>query len=328
MKRILITGASGFIGGFLAEEGLNRGWEVTAAVRPTSDRRWLQDKRIRFLELNFRNEADLQEKLKNSGRFDFIIHNAGSTKEPNREGYFASNFDNTKRFADTLLNHELIPEKFLYVSSLAAVGPVRYDQLLKPGQTPRPVTFYGESKLASEQYLASLNDFPWTAVQPTAVFGPREKGIYLAIKLAAQGWAFLLGNQPQQLSFIYVKDLVHLMYAALERGHSGKKYLVTDGKTYSNTELGKAVEAVTKRRTIQVKVPLPVVRAVAGISEIAGKWRGEMPPLNREKLPELIAESWICDTSETFGDLQFRPRYDLYTGMEETVQWYKDNRWL
>lgn len=328
MKRILITGASGFIGGFLAEEGLNRDWEVTAAVRPTSDRRWLQDKRIRFLELNFRSETDLQEKLKNAGRFDFIIHNAGSTKEPNREGYFANNFENTKRFADILLHKELTPEKFLYVSSLAAVGPTRYDQWLKPGQPPQPVTFYGESKLASEQYLASLNDFPWTAVQPTAVFGPREKAIYQAIKLAAQGWAFLIGTKPQQLSFIYVKDLVNLMYAALERGHPGKRYLVTDGKAYTNTELGKAVEAVTKRRTTQVKVPVPLVRAVAGISEIAGKWRGEVPPLNREKLPELTAESWLCDMSETFGDLQFQPRYDLYSGMEETIRWYKEHRWL
>lgn len=328
MKRILITGASGFIGGFLAEEGLNRDWEVTAAVRPTSDRKWLQDARIRFLELNFRNEADLQEKLKPAGRFDYIIHNAGSTKEPHREGYFASNFENTKRFVDALRKNDQAPDNFLYVSSLAAIGPTGYDQWLKPGQAPRPVTFYGESKLASEQYLASLTDFPWTAVQPTAVFGPREKGIYLAIKLAAQGWAFQIGTKPQNLSFIYVKDLVNLMYAALERGHCGKRYLVTDGKAYSNTELGKAVEAVTKRRTTQVKVPLPIIRAVAGISELAGKWRGEVPPLNREKLPELTAESWLCDMRETFGDLQFQPRYDLYSGMEETVQWYKENRWL
>lgn len=328
MKRILITGASGFIGGFLVEEGLRRGWEVTAAVRPSSDKRWLQDPNIRFVELNFGNEAHLQKKLSAAGRFDYVIHNAGSTKEPSRERYFAANFENTKRFADALRKEGLAPDKFLYVSSLAAVGPTRYDHVLKPGQTPRPVTFYGESKLASEEYLASLSDFPWAAVQPTAVFGPREKGIYLAIKLAAKGWAFQIGTQPQRLSFIYVKDLVRLMYAALLHGHSGKRYLVTDGKSYANTEVSKAVEAVTNRRAIQLKVPLSLVRVVAGVSEIAGKIKGEVPPLNREKLPELAAESWICDMSETFGDLHFQPQYDLYSGMEETIQWYKNNRWL
>jgi len=328
MKRILITGASGFIGGFLVEEALRRDWEVTAAVRPTSDRIWLQDARIRFLELNFRSEGDLQEKLKTAGRFDFVIHNAGSTAQPNREGYFAANFENTKRFVEALQGNQQTPDKFLYVSSLAAIGPTKYDQILKPEQAPNPVTFYGESKLAAEQYLASLNDFPWNAVRPTAVFGPRERGLFLAIKLAAQGWGFLLGNKPQRLSFIYVKDLVRLMFAALEYGHSGKRYLVTDGKTYANTDLGKSVETVTGKRTVQLKIPIPIVRTVAGISEMAGRIRGEMPPLNREKLPELMAESWLCDMTETFEDLKFQPQYDLYSGMEETVQWYKSNRWL
>lgn len=325
---MLITGASGFIGGFLVEEGLRRGWEVTAALRPTSDRTWLRDERIRFLELNFRDKADLQEKLKSAGRFDYIIHGAGATAQLNREGYFSANFENTKRFTDALLTNGQAPDKFLYVSSLAAVGPTKSGQVLKPNQSPNPVTFYGESKLASEQYLASLTDFPWVAVQPTAVFGPREKGIFIAIKLAYRGWAFLIGNKPQQLSFIYVKDLVDLMFAALERGHSGKRYLVTDGKIYSNEELGKAVEAVSGKKTFQVKIPLPLVQMVAGVAEITGKIRGEMPPLNREKLPELAAESWICDMSETFGDLQFQPRYDLYSGMEEAVKWYREHRWL
>lgn len=328
MKRILITGASGFIGGFLVEEALQRGWEVTAALRPTSDRAWLQDTRIRFLELNFRSEAGLQEKLKGTGHFDYVIHNAGSTAQPTREGYFEANFENTKRFVEVLRSSGQGIDKFLYVSSLAAIGPTKYDQTLTPEQAPNPVTFYGESKLAAEQYLASLNDFSWNAVRPTAVFGPREKGLFLAIKLAAQGWGFLLGNKPQQLSFIYVKDLVQLMFAALENGHSGKRYLVTDGKAYANTDLGKSVETVTGKRTVQLKIPIPIVRTVAGISELAGRIRGEMPPLNREKLPELMAESWLCDMTETFGDLQFQPQYDLYSGMEETVQWYKSNRWL
>ncbi|GAB4495834.1 MAG: NAD(P)-dependent oxidoreductase [Saprospiraceae bacterium] len=328
MKRILITGASGFIGGFLVEEALHRGWEVMAAVRPTSDRTWLQDDRIRFLELNFRSEADLQEKLKSAGRFDYVIHNAGSTAQPTREGYFEANFENTKRFVEALRSSGQEIDKFLYVSSLAAIGPTKYNQILTPEQVPSPVTFYGESKLAAEQYLASLNDFPWNAVRPTAVFGPREKGLFLAIKLAAQGWGFLLGNKPQQLSFIYVKDLVQLMFAALEYGHSGKKYLVTDGKAYANTDLGKSVETVTGKRTIQLKIPISIVRTVAAISELAGRIKGEMPPLNREKLPELMAESWLCDMTETFGDLKFQPQYDLYSGMEETIRWYKSNRWL
>ncbi|MBP6825377.1 MAG: NAD(P)-dependent oxidoreductase [Saprospiraceae bacterium] len=328
MKRILITGASGFIGGFLVEEALERGWEVTAALRPTSDRTWLQDARIQFLELNFRSETDLQEKLKAAGRFHYVIHNAGSTKEPDRESYFNSNFENTRRFVEALRTNAQVPDKFLYVSSLAAIGPAKTDQWIKPGRTPAPVTFYGESKLATEQYLASLPDFPWVAVQPGAVFGPREKDLLIAIRLAYKGWAFLIGTKPQQLSFIYVKDLASLMMAALEHGVAGKKYLAGDGGTYSNLDLGKAVEKVSGRRTVTIKVPLSLVRVVAALAETAGKFQNKVPPLNREKLGELAAESWLCDITETCADLRFQPRFDLYTGMRETVEWYKNNRWL
>ena len=328
MKRILITGASGFIGGFLVEEALNRGWEVTAAIRPTSNRKWLQDERIQFLELNFADEADLQAKLKEAGSFDYVIHNAGSTKEPNREGYFESNFENTRRFVDALRANNGITEKFLFVSSLAAVGPTGSGQWIKPGKTPAPVTFYGESKLATEQYLASLPGFPWVAVQPGAVFGPREKDIFIAIQLAYKGWAFLIGTKPQQLCFIYVTDLARLMCAALEYGTVGKKYLASDGKAYANTDVGLAVEKVSGRPTRQIKVPLSLVRIVATCAEMAGRLSGKMPPLNREKISELAAESWLCDMSEAFDDLRFQPAYDLFSGMRETVQWYKTNRWL
>ena len=328
MKRILITGASGFIGGFLVEEALQRGWDVTAAVRPTSNRVWLQDERIRFLELNYKNAAALQETLQSAGRFDYVIHNAGSTKEPSREAYFDSNFENTRRFAEALIANKQTPDKFLYVSSLAAIGPAKSGQWIKPHQTPAPVTFYGESKLATEQYLATLPAFPWVAVQPGAVFGPREKDIYIAIRLAYKGWAFLIGTKPQDLSFIYVKDLAALMYAALEHGIPGKRYLATDGRAYSNFDVGKAVENVSGRRTTTIKVPLPLVRIVAAASEAVGKVRRKTPPLNREKLGELAAESWLCDMSESFADLRFQPRYDLFAGMEETVRWYKNNRWL
>jgi nucleoside-diphosphate-sugar epimerase len=50
--------------------------------------------------------------------------------------------------------------------------------------------------------------------------------------------------------------------------------------------------------------------------------------LNRNKLNELMAESWVCDMKETFSDLKFTPQYDLYSGMEEAVKWYKNQGWL
>ena len=92
-KRILVTGASGFIGSFIVEEALRRGMQVWAAVRKSSSRQYLQDERIRFFELNLSSESELKEQLKDV-RFDYVVHAAGVTKCLHKEDFHRIN---TKR---------------------------------------------------------------------------------------------------------------------------------------------------------------------------------------------------------------------------------------
>jgi UDP-glucose 4-epimerase len=328
MKRILITGASGFIGSTLVDEALKRGWEVTAAVRPSSDKTYLQDSKIRLLDLNFRDNTALKTQLENAGRFDYVIHNAGCTRALTRQGYIDVNANYTKKFAEILRGGNFQPDKFLLTSSLAALGPTQKDKIITPASKPQPVTYYGESKLEAEQNLAQLDGFPWVAIQPTAVFGPREKDFLDVVKPFTNGFEFSLGTKPQQLSFIYSKDLVRMMLAALEYGHIGKKYIATDGKAYTTADLGNAISSVIGKKTIKVKIPMGIVKVVAFASEKVSEWRNVPTILNRNKLGELTAESWICDMTETFTDLKFTPQYDLFSGMKETIEWYKQAGWI
>ena len=87
-KKILITGAGGFIGGFIVAEALKRGYETWAAVRSTTSREFLADERIHFIELDFTNEELFKEKLQdtiaqNGGKWDYVVHNLGATKAAN-----------------------------------------------------------------------------------------------------------------------------------------------------------------------------------------------------------------------------------------------------
>ncbi len=328
MKRILITGASGFIGSTLADHALAKGWAVTAAVRPSSDLSYLRDPRLEFLHLHFDNETALQRELEQAGRFDYVVHIAGTTKALTREHYFHTNADYTRRFVDILREPNIRPEKFLFLSSLAALGPANGEERIRPRRIPQPVTAYGASKLAAEQYLESLDDFPWVAVQPTAVFGPRDKDILEFIRLVNKGFELYIGTQPQRVSFIYVKDLAEMMLSALEIGQTGRKYIAADSCDYTTDDLGEAIRTALNRRTLRLRLPMGIVRVVATVAETVGRWRGQMPPLNRDKLNEIGGASWWCDVSETLEDLRFSPRYDLRAGIQETVAWYREKGWI
>ncbi len=328
MSRVLITGANGFIGSTLVDEALKKGLDVTAGIRTSSDLSLLKGKPIKFLELDFRSDDDLKSKLKTSGRFDYIIHNAGTTKAINRQAYFDINTLNTERLVNALRNNNIQPDKFIFISSIAALGPTTINDIITPKQNPNPVTSYGASKLKAEVFFNSLSDFPWVAIQPTAVYGPKDKDILIFINLVNKGYELYVGTQKQALSFIYSKDLVNVILSALDKGIVGKKYLVSDTNRYEKDDLGKAVKEALNTKTLKIKLPMGILKPIAYITEKIGEFRGSSPALNIEKLNELAAQSWYCDPSETYNDLAIQPSYDLYTGMKETVEWYKMNNWL
>ena len=124
MKKILITGASGFIGGFLVKEALARGYEVWAGVRSSSSREYLQDERIRFIDLKYTDPAALTEQLATFGReqgaWDYVIHNAGLTKTLDKRNFYRVNAENTHNLIEALAAAVCKPKKFLLMSSLSS----------------------------------------------------------------------------------------------------------------------------------------------------------------------------------------------------------------
>ena len=113
-KRILVTGASGFIGSFLVEGGLERGMQVWAGVRKSSSRKYLKDSRIRFAELDFAHPGRLVEQLtvhkQMHGGWDYIIHCAGVTKCRHKEEFEQGNYIYTRNFVEALQTLDMVPE--------------------------------------------------------------------------------------------------------------------------------------------------------------------------------------------------------------------------
>ena len=259
MKSILITGAGGFIGGFLVEEALRRGYDTWAAVRSTTSREYLKDERIHFIELDYTDQDRLEETLRDHmgewGRWDYVVHNLGVTKSTNYLDFEQVNYGYLKALADAMRVTNMTPDVFLLMSSLSVMGPgdEQNYQPIKSNDVPLPNTYYGVSKLKAETYLQSLEGFPYTIFRCTGVYGPRERDYYLMIKSIKRGFDFSVGFKKQMLTFIYVKDLAVAVMDALDRGPLHRAYFISENQGYTQQEFRKIVcEELGKKFVIPV----------------------------------------------------------------------------
>lgn len=332
MKKILITGASGFIGSSLIEEGLKRGYEMYAGVRSSSSKKYLADERIKFFELDFTNQKKLEQQFsdfKNRfGKFDYIIHNAGLTKAKKIQDYFTVNSRYTKHFVDALINTESVPGKFIYMSSLAAYGPGATQDPIRHTDEQKPVTSYGKSKLESENYLRSLKNFPYLIIRPTAVYGPRDKDVFVLLKMLKNNFEAYIGFGRQILSFVYVKDLVRAIFLSLESHHTQKEYFVSDGAVYDSKMFNAIAKKHLNKKTVAVTIPVSVIRPIAIATETIAALFGNIAVLNRERLKEFEARNWTVDSLPIQNEIGFKAEYDLERGLLETIEWYKTHGWL
>lgn len=335
MKSILITGAGGFIGGFLVEEALRRGYDTWAAVRSTTSREYLKDERIHFIELDYTDQDRLEETLRDHmgewGRWDYVVHNLGVTKSTNYLDFEQVNYGYLKALADAMRVTNMTPDVFLLMSSLSVMGPgdEQNYQPIKSNDVPLPNTYYGVSKLKAETYLQSLEGFPYTIFRCTGVYGPRERDYYLMIKSIKRGFDFSVGFKKQMLTFIYVKDLAVAVMDALDKGPLHRAYFISENQGYTQQEFRKIVcEELGKKFVIPVTCPLWVVKRVCAIAEWIGKVTLKASTLNRDKYKILKQRNWLCDTSDARRDFGFNPQYSLREGIREAIAWYRQAGWL
>jgi Nucleoside-diphosphate-sugar epimerases len=327
-QKVLITGASGFVGFHLIEAALKAGLEVHAAVRSSSRIDHLQGYEVQYVSPDFSNAASIREVLEDK-QYDYVIHAAGITKAFSDEEYNAVNAGYTKALAMAVKSAATPLKKFVFISSLAALGPIAYDAVtpICENSEPKPVTGYGRSKLLAEQYLQQIEGLPLITLRPTAVYGPRDKDIFIMFKLISRGFEPYIGRKQQRFSFLYVKDLAKATIEALTSPSTGT-YNLSDGNVYDRYALADVAKRLLGRQTWKVHIPFGIVQVIASTLERMPSRGKTAPALNREKLNELTAPNWYCSIEKSRTELHFSPDYDLEKGLAETLQWYRDNKWL
>lgn len=330
--KILVTGASGFIGSFIVEEALRQGMETWAAVRPSSSKKYLQDKRIHFINLNLSSKEELATQLEGH-EFDYVVHAAGATKCLHAEDFYKVNTEGTKNLVDALIALKMPLKRFVFVSSLSIFGAIHEEQPyqeIAEQDTPKPNTAYGKSKWEAEKYLDSLGiQFPYIILRPTGVYGPREKDYFLMAKSISQHIDFSVGYKRQDITFVYVQDVVQAVFLALERGKNGRKYFLSDGDVYQSATFSNLLHhELGEKWLIRIKAPIWVLRVITFLGEYLGRATGKMSALNNDKYNILKQRNWRCDIEPAVDELGFHPQYPLERGVKLAVEWYKENKWL
>ena len=324
-ERVLVTGATGFIGSHLVDELLIHGYEVDVLIREKSDLRWLPGKRINFIY------GDLVGKglIPSLNRFDHIFHLGGATRALHTRDFYLINRDGTERLLDAARNIRGL-KRFIYLSSQAASGPSPEDRPQTEEDIPRPVSPYGKSKLLAEHAVLACRDrFHVTILRPCAVYGQRDTYMLELFKSISRGYLPSVGKGPMYLSFCYVKDLVKALILSVQHDHSsGEVFFIADGEKYSMDFFAEQVSEELCSRVHKMSIPVWAARVYATLADGWGLLTKRPAAFSRNKCAEGIQRNWVCAIGKAQIKLGFRPDYDLKKGLKATLLWYKENGWL
>ena len=325
--KILVTGASGFIGSHIVNRALELNYNTWAAIRPTSSLRYLDDPRIQLIELDYSNKGVLRTQLQRFReeyeRWDIIIHCAGATQCLHSRDFYEINYKGTQTLVDTLIELHMIPAQFILMSTLGSYGALHEAYPYKPiteNDTPHPNTHYGRSKRLAEEYLMSLNGFPYVIFRPTGVYGPRDKDYRIVIEGLRQHLDVRLNVDHQEITFIYIHDLVKAVFLAINHHIVRRAYFVTDCNVYAPHEFGDITRKLLGDPvTFRIAIPIWIGRIIAHLCDGIGHLIGHGLTFNSDKFRILKQRNWTCDTSPITQELGYRPEYDLHRGLSETI---------
>jgi nucleoside-diphosphate-sugar epimerase len=325
---ILVTGASGFLGSHVAELLGREGRPVRALVRKSSDVSFLRT--LPNVELAYgavEDRASLSAAVRGVAA---VVHAAGLVKAHGPDEFEAVNVGGTRNLLDAVGAEANGLRRFVLVSSLAAVGPSADGRPVDPSRT-EPVTHYGRSKRRAEDVVRErAAEVPSVILRPPMIYGPRDRESFAFFKTVSRGMLPKLGDGTNTMSVIFATDAASACVRAIDADvPSGEAFFIDDGRIYVWRDMLDDIERALGRRAIwRAGVPFPILRAAAAASEAVGRLTGKAVMLTRDKVNELSAPHWVCDSSDARQRLGWRPEVDWAEGTRRAAAWYRQAGWL
>ena len=327
--KVLVTGGSGFLGSYIAEQLAQAGHQVVALVRHSSNRKLLSS--LPGVSFAFGSVEDRDALQTAAKGIDAIVHAAGLVKALSPHDFEMVNVDGTKNLLDAAREHAPGLRRFVFVSSLTAIGPSEDGKPVAPDREPRPVSHYGRSKLRAEQaVLSAKDDLPVTVIRPPMIYGPRDRETFAFFQAVHYRVLPMVGDGKNTLSVVYGSDAASACVKAIFADvPSGKAYFVDDGNVYVWRDMLDEIErALGRRALLRFSIPSTVLKGIASATEGLGRLAKRPVMLTRDKLNELLADHWVCDSSSTRAELDWRPEVSWAQGVRLAADWYRDQGWL
>jgi dihydroflavonol-4-reductase len=345
MAKVLVTGASGFIGSHLAAVLAARGDDVSCLVRTTSAAEFLQTLGVRLV---FGDVTDPESLPAAVAGQEVVYHVAGRTVALKKREFDKVNHWGVAHVAAACAARTT-PPVLVCVSSLAAAGPAIDGRPRVESDPPAPVSNYGRSKRLGEQVVEALADrLPITIVRPPIVLGQRDHlGLPLFRSIVRFGVHFVPGRKPRQFSVIHATDLAQLLVLAAERGKrlpppaceadenaclascSGVgSYFAAGELAPTYAELGRLVAESVGCRLRVIRAGMLSVRVLSVLGEAISQARRQPMLPNLDKLREITAGAWLCSAAAAKDHLGFAVGAPLIERLRETAEWYRKEGWL
>ena len=325
--RVLITGASGFLGSHIAEQFADAGHDVRALLRRTSSRKFLQFPH----EEAIGDVTDAESLPAAVSGVDVVVHAAGLTKARNEAEFASVNEHGTTNLLRAVKAHNPSIRRIVYISSIAAHGSSKNGKPRPLDARPRPITAYGRTKLGGELLARRSPLADRTVVlRPPAIYGPRDAALLTFFQLARYRFAPLLNGGHNRISMIYATDAARatLLAATAEADIGGCIYYPEDGAVYAWLDILAAIEAATRRKILLLPTPRFAYDLVALGSEAFGAITRRPVVFTREKVREMAQPAWVCSADDLRRDLGWRPEVQIHEGARLTYDWYEQAGWL
>jgi nucleoside-diphosphate-sugar epimerase len=325
LQKVLVTGANGFVGSRLCRRLIAEGYGVVAGIRNGCDGSLIED-----LDLEYRfGDVTEPESLAGMVRgVDYIVHNAGLVKAKDPSLFIEINHQGTKNVLEAAEKSPNL-SKFVYISSMAAVGPSARNQPLTEEAPPRPLTAYGRSKLLAEREVSEFSDRMHSIIiRPPAIYGPGDKEMLAFFRMLNNRIKPYLGNIYRRIQLVHVDDLAAGVARVLKaHTRTGSIYYIAEERSYSYYMLVRHLRMAVGRAALPIYVPGWLVMLTAWIWETGIRAFGGSPMFTVDKAREILG-NWEIAITKASEELGFKSSIPFSTGARETAFWYREEGWL